>query len=508
MTLLHQLLERAAAAEPQRLAVECGDMTLTLSQLQSCSHSLALWLSELGISRGDRVIVKAHNDPMTVALIYAISTVGGCFIPVHPAVRPEQLGYIKENSDAVLVLSPDLGHWTAECGDHSVRVPDLKSISSTKTGQYPLTRFDPGIISEDLACMIYTSGSTGRPKGVTCLHRQMVFATRAIDEALDYRIGDRIFCALPLSFDYGLYQIFLAIESGAVLHLENPEIGGLGLFKALKNSRANVLPAVPSMIETLAILGKRKPGDLPDLRLITNTGAAPSQAPIRTLRKAFTDLSFQLMYGLTECKRVSITPVDGDLAKPGTCGLPLRGTRVEVVDDAGAVLPAGEVGEFVISGPNVMAGYWNSEDLTQKFYRKRNATLIRLHSGDFGWMDEEGYMYCNGRRDDIFKSRGFRVSCAEIEAACAEAPIVNHAVMVPPGPGRFATLFVCVSDTGFDLLSFLNGRLEPHKLPDKIRVIDEMPQTANSKFDRKALIRLLEDEAEQKTTEIKEKTYA
>lgn len=508
MTLLHQLLERAAAAAPERPAIEYGDACLTLSQLQTCAQSLAVWLSDLGVSRGDRVIVQADNEPMTVALIYAISMAGGCFIPTHPAMRAEQLSYIKENSDAVMVLSPVSGQWTADLGRRSIGVPDLHLICETENGQCPPMRSASSVISEDLACMIYTSGSTGRPKGVTCLHRQMVFAIRAIAEALDYRAGDRIFCAVPLSFDYGLYQIFLAIECGASLWLENPEIGGLGLFKALKNSRANVFPAVPPMIEALAIMGKRKPGALPDLRLVTNTGAAPSPASIKTLRGAFPDLGFQLMYGLTECKRVSITPVDGDLGKPGTCGLPLRGTRVEVVDEIGAPLPPGEVGEFVISGPNVMAGYWKAEELTRKTYRKRHATLLRLHSGDYGWMDDEGYLYCQGRRDDIFKIRGFRVSCTEIEAACAEAPGVDHAVMVPPAQGRFATLFVCASCGEFDLLPFLSSRLEPHKLPDKIRFIDEMPRTANNKFDRKSLIRLLEEEAEKKTTAEREKTYA
>ncbi|QBF29894.1 class I adenylate-forming enzyme family protein [Thalassococcus sp. S3] len=508
MTLLHQLLDRAAASNPRAPVLAYGDQVLTLSQLRAGARSLARWLSDTGVSPGDRVIVQADNNPMTAVLIYAISTIGGCFIPVHPTTPVKQFDYIRENSGAVMVLSCRGGDWLAKVGETHVGVPRLGDLLHADTGNLPLSTFNLGIIPEDLACMIYTSGSTGRPKGVTCLHRQMVFSIAAIAEALDYLAGDVIFCSLPLSFDYGLYQLFLAVECGAVLRLENPDIGGLGLFRALKKSRANVLPAVPAMIEALAVMGKRKPGELPDLRLITNTGAAPSPASIKTLRGAFPRLGFQLMYGLTECKRVSIAPVDGDLLKPGTCGRPLRGTRVEVVGEDGAVLPPNSIGEFVISGPNVMAGYWKSEELTNKTYRTQHATLRRLHSGDYGWMDEDGYLYCEGRRDDIFKVRGFRVSCSEIEAACCEAPVVRHAVMVPPAPGRPSTLFICASESEFDLLGFLDERLEPYKIPDRIRLIDDMPRTANNKFDRKALVQSLQAEMHQAPTQKQEMTHA
>lgn len=508
MALLHERLDRAATTEPERIAIQTDSVSLSLSELAERAHAMAIWLSEQGIERGDRIIIQAENDPISVVLIYAISAVGGCFVPVHPSTPPEQLAYIEGNSEARLVISHVAGKWVARDGNTRQILPDPLEFRPSKGVQTQLTKLDPEIVSEDLACMIYTSGSTGRPKGVTCLHRQMTFSIGAIAEALDYRVGDRVFCALPLSFDYGLYQIFLAIESGASLWLDDPEVGGLGLFKALKNSEAHVLPAVPPMIDALAVMSKRKPGGLPNLRLITNTGGAPSPESIKTLRTALPNLGFQLMYGLTECKRVSITPVDGDLQRPGTCGKPLRGTRVEVVDDSGTPLPAGEVGEFVVYGANMMAGYWKDDDLTQKTYRKQHATLPRLHSGDYGWMDEEGYLYCQGRRDDIFKIRGFRVSCSEIEAAATEAPEVHHAVMVPPAKNRAATLFVCAPSGEFDLLPFLANRLERHKLPEKVRFIDDMPRTANNKYDRKALISLMEAERAKKTTTEGIETYA
>lgn len=497
MSLLHHHLDRAAAAAPQRTVIESEGRSLTLSQLRRAAYELANWLTGCGVKHEDRVIIVAENQLMTVALLYGVATVGGCFIPAHPDTTDEQLSYIRSNSEAVVVISFEDGNWVADLDGRRVRVPPLEEHCASVCPDGMLKCYEPALISEDPACIIYTSGSTGRPKGVTCLHGQMVFAIQAIASALDYREDDRIFCALPLSFDYGLYQVFLAIETGGTLCLENPEIGTLGLFKSLKERRANTFPAVPPMIEALAVLGKRKPGLLPDLRLITNTGATPSPASIKTLRGAFTGLGFQLMYGLTECKRASIAPVDGDLLKPGTCGVPLEGTRITIVDADGSPVPSGEIGEIVVRGPHVMAGYWRARELTEKVYRKRHATLRCLHSGDYGWMDEDGYLYCQGRRDDIFKIRGFRVSCSEIEAACAEAPGVHHAVMVPPASGRPGTLFVCLSDESFDIEQFLRERLEPHKVPEKIRLVAQMPLSSNNKFDRKALARLLDDQSPQ-----------
>ncbi|APO69783.1 AMP-dependent synthetase/ligase protein (plasmid) [Rhizobium gallicum] len=506
MSLLHHRLDERANSFPDRVVVEDEHTRLTLRQLRNSAASLATWLSQNGISKGDRVIIVARNNVMTASLIYATATVGACFVPIHPDTAPDQISYIQANSGAVMVISFVDG-WVANVGGEVSALPSFEVLLNGGPIERTLMAYQPSTISEDPACLIYTSGSTGRPKGVTCLHRQMVFAVEAITAALDYREDDRIFCALPLSFDYGLYQLFLAIEAGCTLSLASPEISGLGLFRALKERRANIFPAVPALIEALAILGHRQPGRLPDLRLVTNTGAAPSPAAIKRLREAFPSVGFQLMYGLTECKRVSISPVDKDLEKPGTCGLPLKGTAISIVDEAGAPIANGEIGQIVIRGPHVMAGYWSEEALTNAVYRRRQATLVDLYSGDYGWVDDDGYLYCQGRRDDIFKIRGFRVSCSEIEAACCDVPGVVHAVMIPPGPQHRGTLFVCFSEAQFDVAAALRARLEPYKVPDRVLPITEMPKTANNKFDRRALARLLEERVAQQTITV-ENPYA
>src|SRR5664280_2594055 len=257
--------------------------------------------------------------------------------------------------------------------------------------------------SVDPVCLIYTSGSTGLPNAVVSTHGQMVFAAQAIQSQLLYRHDDVVFSPLPLSFDYGLYQVFLATLGGAHVHLGTAEDAGLVLARRLRETGATILPALPSLAAILARLLERYGGTV-GLRLITNTGADMPLTTVNRLRRLLPELRVQLMFGLTECKRVAIMPPDGDLLRPGACGRPLPGTEVVVVDDDGSTLPAGRTGEIVVRGPNVMAGYWRRPELTSRRFHRADDLFVELRSGDYGYLDDDGFLYFVGRRDDIYKS--------------------------------------------------------------------------------------------------------
>ncbi|MER6528166.1 AMP-binding protein [Streptomyces sp. NPDC001508] len=226
----------------------------------------------------------------------------------------------------------------------------------------------PPRLSVDPVCLIYASGTTALPKAVVSTHAQVLFAARAIQQVLRYRAEDVVYSPLPLSFDYGLYQLFLGGLSEALVRLGRPAETGPGLLTRLRDSQATVLPAVPSVAGALARLLQRSNAGLPRLRLLTNTGAAMPKETLDALRGACPRLQVQLMYGLTECKRATVMPVDGDQVRPGSSGLPLPGTDVFVVDDAGRRLPHGAVGEITVRGPHVMAGYWRRPALTAERY--------------------------------------------------------------------------------------------------------------------------------------------
>jgi acyl-CoA synthetase (AMP-forming)/AMP-acid ligase II len=216
--------------------------------------------------------------------------------------------------------------------------------------------------------MIYTSGTTSRPKAVTSSHAQVHFVTLAIAERLGYCADDVVFVRLTLSFDYGLYQVFLAaLSTAAVVFSDSgPD---LTLDRQIRAAGATVVPLVPSIAATLTALVERvrtdPPGGPPSrVRLFTNTGAALGREAVNRLRRAYPGAAVCLMFGITECKRVTILEPDGDLTRPNSVGRPLPGTEVQILTGAGTPVPTGEVGEIVVRGPHVMTGYWRAPELT------------------------------------------------------------------------------------------------------------------------------------------------
>jgi acyl-CoA synthetase (AMP-forming)/AMP-acid ligase II len=329
----------------------------------------------------------------------------------------------------------------------------------------------------------YTSGSTARPKAVVCPHAQVVFAAYAIAGRLGYRPSDVVYCRLPLGFDYGLYQMLLCAIGGATLVLADDSVNAR-LVADVRRHGATVVPVVPALAEMLVRLAARDP--MPSgVRLFTNTGEALPAALIAQLRQQFPGAGIQLMFGLTECKRVSILDVDGDLAKPGSVGTPLEGTEVRIVDDAGDAVGPGQPGEIVVTGPHVMAGYWHAPELTERLFRADHGRRS-LFTGDIGHLDADGHLYFQGRRDHIFKQRGMRTSVAEIEAATLDIPGVVAAAVVPPADGRAA--FVCVvTELAVERVrAGLRDRLDPSKVP-AVRLVPRMPLGSNGKVDRAEL---------------------
>lgn len=313
---------------------------------------------------------------------------------------------------------------------------------------------------------------------MVCTHRQVVFAARAIARRLDYGPRDVVLAALPLSFDYGLYQLLLAAIGGSEVVLADAA-APVRVLTVLREHRVTVMPVVPSLAEMLCRLAAR--GTPPDhVRLFTNTGAALAGSTIEALRSGFPGAAVVAMYGITECKRVTIAEPDADRERPGSVGLPLDGTTVEVLDERGRTLPPGEVGEIVVGGPHVMTGYWNAPGPTAERYRPDPRTgRTRLHTGDQGRLDADGHLCISGRLDDQFKRRGVRMSTPEIEAAALDVPGVRAAAALPPRDGLDLRLVVTGEDglSADRVIEGLEQRLEAAKVPAACRVIARMPLT-------------------------------
>jgi acyl-CoA synthetase (AMP-forming)/AMP-acid ligase II len=494
---LHGLLDDAAHRRPEAVAVRDERGVWTYAELAAHSHRVAAWMRGRGVGRGDRVLLRTASRREQIAVLFGASRAGAIIVPVHRDTKQFMLRDLIADAEPALAIlhDDDQDGWSALDGRPGTEVTRLWSeLGDPAAGDHGV---EVGIAA-DPCLMIYTSGSTSRPKAVVSNHAQVVFAATAIAARLGYRPDDVIFVRLPLSFDYGLYQVFLAMLSTAAL-VFNDSSPDFTLARQIRDCGATIIPVVPSIAAVLVTLaGRRRATDgagPPDrVRLFTNTGAALNPQLVAGLRAAYPAASVCLMFGITECKRVSVLEPDGDLTRPGSVGTALPGTEVLILDESGALLPPGAVGEIVVRGPHVMTGYWQAPELTAARFRADPRTgERRLHTGDYGHLDEDGHLYFSGRRDDIVKRRGMRVSITEIEAAVAAVPGVRECAVVHRPEGDRLVAWVTGPVEPDDLIRHLATWLDAARLPDACRVLDELPLTPNGKIDRKALLRLAEE---------------
>ncbi|KOX20047.1 AMP-dependent synthetase [Saccharothrix sp. NRRL B-16348] len=496
-TLLHDLIDAAERTWPDRPAVSTATDLLTHRQVAEGSRRLASWLTDRGVARGDRVVLVAPSGTLVPVLVYAASRIGAAFTVLHEQTRGRPLEHVLDDSEPALLVAAE-EEARAAARFRGIRATSPEEVEAAAFADAPVGSDAPtladtpvrsGPLAVDPVCLIYTSGTTSLPKAVVSTHQQVVFAVGAIQSQLAYRPDDVVYCPLPLSFDYGLYQLFLGAASGAHVRLGQPAEVGPSLLRNLVGAGATVLASVPAVAETLARLVKRSGGaGVPPLRLLTNTGAAMPVEPLTVLRAAIPTLRVQLMYGLTECKRAAIMPPDGDLERPGASGRALPGTELFAIDADGRRLPPGEIGELVVRGPNVMAGYWRRPELSAQRFHRAEGLFPELRTGDYGRLDEDGYVYFDGRRDDIYKQRGFRVSATEVEAAVRRVPGVESAVVLPPDGDRSAVLVVVGQLTADEVTTLLKDEIEEFKIPHRCVVAPSLPLTGNGKVDRKALL--------------------
>lgn len=515
--MLHDYLYASARQHPDKVALVAGGSAHTYCEMAEDARALSRWLNANGIGRGDRIVVFGENTfPMTVAF-WAALTCGGVVVMVNPGTRRDKLAWlIADCGAAALVTEAELAAAFIPAAGQS---PSLRTL--VVAGAWPGAVGKPGIPratgfahavkegamlanvtlaqtshSAGLAALVYTSGSTGKPKAVMLTHRNMIAATVAIATYLTLAASDVLLCVLPLSFDYGLYQLILSVSVSASLVLERSfDLPGQVLNR-LAAERVTVLPGVPTMFALLARLGNLSHWDLTSIRILTSTGAALAAEQIAWMRAVFPKARIFSMYGLTECKRCTYLPADDVTRKPGSVGVAIPGAEIWLVDAADRVLGPGHVGELVVSGPTVMAGYWGRpEETAQRLRPGRHDGEVVLYTGDLCRMDEDGYLYFVRRIDDIIKSRGEKVAPAEVEAALLSVPgVVEAAVVGVPDPvlGHAIRAFVTLA-RGSPLTSALlrdacRDRLEPFMVPQTVEVVSALHRTPNGKIARDALV--------------------
>jgi long-chain acyl-CoA synthetase len=501
-----QFLRDSAVRFPDKTALVASGRRLTYSQLDDLSDELAQGLIDRGIVRGDRVVLFLDNSAEAVVSVFAVLKAGAVFSPVNPSTKADKLAYILNNCRARGLITQQK---TAAIAADAVEGAPSIALTIVADGEVVpqgfvhwndvLTAPKFGLLAGasgidiDLAMVIYTSGSTGFPKGVMMTHQNVVAAATSITTYLENTHEDIILNVLPVAFDYGLYQVLMAVKVGATLVLEKSFAFPQVILNRCAEEKVTGLPLVPTMAAILIAQRNLEPGALPHLRYITNTAAALPPTHIERLQALFPHVALYSMYGLTECKRCTWLPPAELKNRISSVGTAIPGTEAYVVDDNGNKAAPGVVGELVIRGAHVMKGYWENPEATARALRPGPHEWERvLHTGDLFRTDDEGFLYFVGRKDDIIKSRGEKVAPKEVENVIYALPgVAEVAVIGVPDPilGKAIKAVVAIEAgahvEAVDIVRHCARFLEDFMVPKFVEFRTSLPKTDSGKISRR-----------------------
>ena len=516
--LLADLIFHSAHRHPDRPALAYRDQRLSYGDLATAVEQAARGFVGLGLARGERVGIYLEKRFENVVSMFAAAAAGGVFVPINPLLKPPQVAYLLRDCNVrVLVTSPErlrlLAPILAECHDlrHILCVPGDGAPPAGMTvvpWEGAFQALGEGaqphrVIDADMAAILYTSGSTGHPKGVVLSHRNLITGARSVAAYLGNHADDRLLCALPLSFDYGLSQLTTAFLAGAEAVLINYLLPR-DMISAVARYAITGLACVPPLWVQLAQL------DWPDearrsLRYATNSGGSMPRATLNALRARLPDTEIFLMYGLTEAFRSTYLPPAELDRRPDSIGKAIPNAEILVVRDDGELCGPGEPGELVHRGAQVALGYWNDAERSAERFRPlpgREAAIaapeMAVWSGDTVRADEDGFLYFVGRRDDTIKTSGYRVSPTEVEEVVyGSGGVGEAAVLGLPHPilGQ-GIVAVVTSPEGGEIdtdavLAACRSALPAFMVPQRLVTRAALPRTPNGKIDRRELYREL-----------------
>jgi acyl-CoA ligase (AMP-forming) (exosortase A-associated) len=526
--LLHELVLEAAQTAAERPALRHQSQTWTYATLAEQIGRCAAALVSLGLGRGERLAIYLDKRFETVAAAFGAAHAGCVFVPVNPLLKAEQVGYILRDCNVrILVTSAErlglLAATLAECPDLRVVLvvgpsPPERLVTKSVYAWDDLLRqgsiaASHRVIDIDMTAILYTSGSTGKPKGVVLSHRNMVAGASSVAQYLENRPDERILCALPLSFDAGFSQLTTAFASCAQAVLLNYLLVR-DVLVTCEREQITGLTAVPPLWIQLAKLEWPEAARR-SMRYVANTGGHMPKPTLDALRGRLPDARVYLMYGLTEAFRSTYLPPEEVDKRPDSIGKAIPNAEIMVVREDGSCCDPGEPGELVHRGALVSLGYWNDPGKTAERFRPapgQPAELvmpeIAVWSGDTVRTDADGFIYFVGRRDEMIKTSGYRVSPTEVEEVLYGTGLVAEAAAlgVPhPVLGQSITV-VAIAPAGETLDSdrlqgMLRERLPAYMVPAEI--IDfggPLPRNPNGKIDRKRISEWLVERAAREST--------
>lgn len=523
---LHDIVLAAAQQFPACTALKFKSESITYKELADLVIEAAFQLQQYGLQRQERVAVYLPKQFEAVTTLFASSISGTVFVPINPVLKPRQVQHIlKDCNVRLLVTSKDrfksLQESLPDCQDlHTVLLVDADDQTSFAHLQISAFHRNIGLATQvlaevsqqtpqtdaDMVAILYTSGSTGKPKGVVLSHRNMVVGAQSVASYLHNEQQDVLLALLPLSFDYGLSQLTTAFLRGASVVLLDFLLVQ-DVVKAVIVHQITGIAAVPPLWAQLA-KAKWPTDSTNSVRYFTNSGGAMPAPLLAQLQQVFPQAQPYLMYGLTEAFRSTFLPPSMLSRKPGSIGKAIPNAEVLVVRPDGTLCAPHEPGELVHRGPLVSLGYWNAPEKTAERFKTDPILLpgvqhrpLAVWSGDTVKYDEEGFLYFIGRRDEMIKTSGHRVSPAEVEDVvyALDRQILDVAAFGVPHPDleqAIIVLIACEQELQVDTslwMQQLKRNLPSFMLPKTLLAVPQLPKNANGKIDRASLAKLYQN---------------
>ncbi len=527
--LLHELLSTKASEQHGRTAVRCRKVEIGYGELEDISSRLASFLISAGIRRGDRVGILLEKSIESVVSVFGILKSGAVYVPLDRFSPPGRILSIMHDCEISALISSS--GQLRRCGSELVGVSSLKAaiiasdpneseltaaeVAPLLTRQtivlkWPeLSSFDrassTGVGGPDLAYILYTSGSTGAPKGVAISHAASLAFIKWAGTRFRISDSDRLSSHAPLHFDLSIFDLFAAIQAGAVTIVVPRELSAfpMELCEFIERERITVWYSVPSVLTALVASSALKGGGrLPSLRTILFAGEVFPMKHLRSLQLLLPEAKLFNLFGPTETNVCTYYQIS-DLPQSDSSRLPIgkacEGTEVWVHKDDGSKAGPGESGELRVRGPCLMSGYWKRPAQTAEVLLPADSGHAEervCRTGDWVEMDETGCLSFLGRRDEMVKRRGYRIELGEIEATLSAHPDVVEVAVIAVGESGVVNSIMaivvkrpdCSLETK-ELEEACRAYLPSFMIPDRFEFRRHLPYTATGKVDKARLRR-------------------
>ena len=488
-------------ADNNRPAVVLESEELTYGDLIALSNLTASLLKQNGFQVGDRVAILSDNSPFWIQAYLGTLAALGVAVPIPPNIRPTQLPQLLHwlGCNFVFVRSLNIAaSLVQECGQ-VVFVEDLSKQERMSRVKHAATTQDvhpapqlPG--NERLAALMLTSGSASDPRAVMISHKNIVANTIAIVDALRIQPDDRVLCIMPFSYCFSTSLLHSHLRIGGSLALYPGTFTPGRTLRAINASASTTLAGTPSVFQWLLRTNSFAKNPVPALRKIQQAGGRLAPAFIHALHEILPETQIHIMYGQTEATaRLTVLPPNKISDKTTSVGLPIRGVTINAINKEGKSCQPREIGEITASGENIALGYWKDESATALRFRDG-----RLHTGDIGYLDDDGFLYIVDREEDFIKAGGHRFSASTVEDCIHELPsVVEVAVVSVPHPvlGEASKAYIVVKPGSVLTPKMVRRHCRqalPHYMaPRQTVIVTELPKNASGKV-MKSTLRHLE----------------